>query len=210
PEHKKILLYRKIHINNHQNNNNKRKQTCPNHKHKDPNYIGIGDQTLIDSRRKKNIPISPKGTFNDYVSFYFSNRSPMLYNIWKGFSDVTPRLQEEIIYLVSNYEKIKLSKKQYVYFDGHGIHHLSKCYNNDEGLENIDWEVIDSKIWYNPPNDSDRTRRKQAELLVYKEVPLDLLLGIGCYSEDIKNKIVEKLSKNNISFACKVKKDWYY
>ena len=79
-----IYLYRIIHINNLEYILKLGKLTCLNHQKADNDFIRIGDSTLIKSRNNKTIPVCPKGSFSDYVSFYFGARSPMLYNIQKG------------------------------------------------------------------------------------------------------------------------------
>lgn len=98
----KIYLYRITHIDNLDFILKSGKLTCPSHRDCDPNYLGIGDATLIGSRSSRKITVEPNGDFTNYVAFYFGARSPMLYAIQKGFKRVTKRSPEEIIYLVSD------------------------------------------------------------------------------------------------------------
>lgn len=210
PNYNKIYLYRIIHLDNLEYILDLGKLTCPNHEYKDINYIGIGDNTLIQSRSSKQISLEPFGTFADYVSFYFSKRSPMLYNIFHGYSGVIQRRQEEIIYLVTNYQKVICCGCKYVYFDGHGYHHLSGCYNNESGLIEIDWDIIYSKYWMETEADPDRKRRKQAELLIYREMKINNLIGIGVFNEDVREKISLLLEKKHLNLDCKIKPEWYY
>jgi hypothetical protein len=111
----KILLYRITHIKNLDYIFDIGKLTCPNHPEKDPNYINIGDSILIQSRSNKQIYLSPYGSFNDYVSFYFGPRSPMLYNIWKGYNGVIQRPQDDIIYIITSFSNVKDCGKQFVF-----------------------------------------------------------------------------------------------
>lgn len=205
-----IPLYRILHIDNLDYIIKIGKLTCHNHPEKDPNYIGIGDETLIKSRSNRSIKLEPFGNFSDYVSFYFTNRSPMLYVIKKGKENVIKREMSDIIYLVTKYDIIKNSGLKYVYFNGHAYQEISDCYNDDSGLETIDWDVINDRIWRNTDDDSDRQRRKQAEFLVYKEISLNYIIGIGVYNSNIKEEIDVKIKKNNLNLKCKVKHDWYY
>lgn len=46
-----------------------------------PNYRNIGNVDLIDKRSRRNVSVGPGGTLNDYVPFYFTPYSIMLYNI---------------------------------------------------------------------------------------------------------------------------------
>ena len=45
-----------------------------------PEYINIGDESLIEQRGEFQVPIAPGGVLSDYVPFYFGGHSPMLLN----------------------------------------------------------------------------------------------------------------------------------
>jgi hypothetical protein len=65
---------------------------CSNSGHSDPNYVPIGNSEIITRRAARIVPIAPGGTLSDYVPFYFTPYSPMLYNIKTGRVGVTQRL----------------------------------------------------------------------------------------------------------------------
>src|SRR5438128_2463153 len=48
-------------------------------------YVEIGNQELIARRKDRDVPCAPGGTLGDYVPFYFTPYSPMLYNIKTGY-----------------------------------------------------------------------------------------------------------------------------
>jgi hypothetical protein len=100
---KKIFLYRMIHIDNLDYILNLGLITSPNHERKDKNYIPIGDNTLISKRKGKKIEIKPYGNFEDYVSLYFSKKTPMLFTIQHGYNHVIKQKPEHIIYLVTEF-----------------------------------------------------------------------------------------------------------
>ena len=141
---KRKYLYRIIHIDNLKYILSAGKLTCPVHKDANPNYVGIGDNSLKQSRRDKLIDIPPFGTFSDYVAFYFGYRSPMLYNIKNGYLGTTKRSQEEIIYMVTSIEKIVELDVDFVFYDGHGYHNFSQPFNDIAFLDRIDWEIINA------------------------------------------------------------------
>jgi len=58
---------------------------CRNSKTKQPNYREIGNPELILKRANRDVPIKPNGTLSDYIPFYFTPYSPMLYNIKTGW-----------------------------------------------------------------------------------------------------------------------------
>lgn len=206
----KIYLYRIIHIDNLDFILETGKLTASNHTDCDKNYIGIGDSKLINSRSKRRIEVAPYGNFTNYVSFYFGARSPMLYAIQKGFNDVTQRKPEKIIYLITTFEKIKESKIQYVFSDGHGYHFMSQFFNKEVDLKEVDWNIVKLKKWNDTEEDSDRKRRKQAEFLVYEALPISFIAGIVVYNETAKTNVLSKFAKYNFSCDVIVKKDLYY
>jgi len=50
----------------------------------DPHYRSIGNPDLIDKRSRRAVPVPPRGTLSDYVPFYFTPFSIMLFNINTG------------------------------------------------------------------------------------------------------------------------------
>ena len=73
----------------------------------DSNFVSIGNPELIDRRRGRPVTIPPGGTLNDYVPFYFTPYSPMLYNIRTGYAGIPQRKNEEIAVLVSSLPVLK-------------------------------------------------------------------------------------------------------
>jgi hypothetical protein len=205
-----IYLYRIIHISNLEYILSHNLLTSPNHEAADPNYEGIGDNSLIEYRNAARIPIAPGGTFRDYVSFYFGKRSPMLYNISHGFNEVRKRNQENIIYLVTTFENIVETGLRYVYFDGHGYHRLSQLFNSEHGLINIDWKTINADRWNDTEDDPDRKRRKQAEFLVYQAVPLGIINFLVTFNDNAKNMVIELLINFDHTIQVAVRPNWYY
>lgn len=53
-----------------------------------PDYLLIGDSTLINYRKELSAPDPPGGTLADYIPFYLGPRSPMLYQVATGWEDI--------------------------------------------------------------------------------------------------------------------------
>lgn len=205
-----VLLHRIIHIENLEFIVNAGEIRCKNHTEKDDNYIGIGDNSLIEKRSIEEIEIGPQGTFNDYVSFYFGPRSPMLYSIKHGYNGVKKRNQSDIIYLVTSTELIAKAECRYVFFDGHGYHKFSRPYDDLNDLSNVDWQAVRERYWRNTEHDPDLKRRKQAEFLVHQVVPFDLIRGIAVYNGKAENTVQEILQDYKYECTVKIKKNYYY
>lgn len=204
----KTLIYRIIHRENLDILLAENRLICPNNAN-NPNYISIGETDLIKQRGMKEIPIDPFGTMRDYISFYFGARSPMLYCIANGY-DVQMRQQEDIIYLVSSIEDLEKQGCRYVFTDGHSFAAISEFFNNREHLNQIDWDVVHGRFWNNTPDDPDRKRRKEAECLVFKEIPFSAIIKIGVYNQNTLEYVSDIISDKVLSIELSIESDWYY
>jgi len=133
----------------------------------------------------------------------------MLYCIWKGF-DVQRRPQKDIIYLISSIEKLHELNIKYIFTDGHSFAAYTQFFNNSGDLNQIDWKTVNLINWSNTPDDPDKKRRKEAECLVYKELPFDALQGIVVYNDEANDYILKVLNKNQITLPVKIISGWYY
>ncbi len=154
----------------------------------------IAYQDLKGRRSRKAVPISPFGNLDNYVPFYFTTRSPMLLAIHIGAVENYQDGQGSIIYLESSLEAIKQSKISWCFSDGHAIEKVTQFFNSENALDNLDWDLINGWSWGNTDQDNDRKRRKQAEFLVHRFFPWDLIAGIGVISESVQREV----------------QDWYY
>lgn len=205
-----IYLFRLIHIDNLNFLLSEGVLTCPGHCSKNEHYINIGDQTLIENRKKRQIPLPPGGGFDNYVAFYFGYRQPMLYEIQKGFNNVQKRHPNEIVYLVTTFTTIKNAGLSFVFTDGHAYHNFTQFFNHENDLRYIDWNTIKLKQWNDTETDPDRKRRKQAECLIYHEVPLNLIKAFVVYNDTAKTKILSIFEKHGVVQPIYVKPQWYY
>ncbi|MBE0430004.1 MAG: DUF4433 domain-containing protein [Thermoleophilia bacterium] len=80
---------------------------CPSSDKRDPNFQPIGSPDLIEKRARRIVPVSPDGTLADYVPFYFTPCSPMLFNILTGHNDIVKRSPSAIVVMVSSLTKLR-------------------------------------------------------------------------------------------------------
>ncbi len=208
----KIWLFRMIHYQNLQyilQNG----LCCANHALKDPDYIPIGDSSLIQARNICDVPIiPPNGNLSEYVPFYFAGHSPMLYMIMKGYKNVTKYPQKDIIYLVFNVQDVINSGVEWCFTDGHAKANITKYFNDLNDLNQIDWEIIKSKSWENTEKDPDRKRKKACEFLVKNFLPISLLKGIIVFDKNTENIVQNVLNIVNLPIKIYIdsKKEYYY
>jgi len=173
-----------------------------------PDYVTIGDTSLIDSRAAKKVNISNGNrsqsfdtiVLGNFIPFYFGVRMPMLYVMQHGGNYVeraTP--PEDIVYLVCKLSDIIQSGTTYYFSDGHATDKLSLFYDCSKiadisGI--IDWTAVKSHYWSGEDNNLMKTK-KQAEFLVAHDVSANLLTGFVCYNEAAKQRLIESGVKND-------------
>jgi len=92
---------------------------CGNSATLDPNYREIGNPELIVKRANRAVPIPPGGTLSDYIPFYFTPCSPMLFNIKTGHNGMKQTPMPEIALLVSSLHKLADQGISFVFTDRH-------------------------------------------------------------------------------------------
>lgn len=173
-------------------------------------YTDASYQDIQDRRATKQVPCCVKGVLHDYVPFFFAPKSPMLYVIHNGRITNCPEGQSSIIHFVTKCDIISSYNIPFAFTDGHAIMELSVFYDKLDDLDKIDWEVINSKYWYDTQMDNDRKRRRQAEFLVHKKVPIELIENIVVINNEYKKKVEEVLAIYNVQIPVNVNRNYYY
>lgn len=118
--------------------------------------------------------------------------------------------QNAILHLVTKIEKVIESNLPFAFTDGHAEMQVSQFYDDLADLNKIDWEIMRDKYWRDTVEDGDRTRRRQAEFLVYNNFPTNLITGIAAISETVKAQVERILSENGKQITTAVRQNWYY
>jgi hypothetical protein len=170
---------------------------CTKH-HPDANplFVSIGNTEIIDTRDSTAVRIPEFGNIGDYVPFYFTPRSIMLFNIITGYrAPLVPKLpKSDIIIIQAEVEKLSHTGR-FFFTDGQAnVLGLSHHYSDLADLDKIDWESI-QRSDFTKNGDPDRPRRYQAEFLVHHHVPLAALESIIVYDASTAAKVTEMLNK---------------
>ena len=173
-------------------------------------YQNIAHKTIQDRRQSTSVSKGKRGTLHDYVPFYFAPRSPMLYAIKKDRVEGISGNQNDIIYWVSRIQKIVDSDNPFVFTDGHGTMGFTAFFDDIQFLDQIDWELMSSQYWNDTEDDPDKKRRRQAEFLVYKKCPLDLLLGIVVKNDKVKMKVDSMIESAQLDLKVVIEPKWYF
>ncbi len=194
-ELKDINIYRMTHIDNisHILENGITHKTSTN---SNSSYVSIGDVSLINNRSSKTVSIldsSKSIVLGNFIPFYFGVKMPMLYVIQNGGNFVNkPTPSEQIIYMAYDIKKVISLKIEYYFSDGHATDNFTTFYdkNSIEKLPNlINWKAVKEKYWGGNEN-LNLKRKKQAEFLVGKDLPMNGIIGFACFNEVAKKELV--------------------
>jgi hypothetical protein len=155
--------------------------------------------------------IAAAGTLADYVPFYFTNRSPMLYAIHRGQVAEYQGGQEHVIYLVSSVSAVAQTAA-WCFTDGHAVEHISEFYDNLDDLGKVDWNAIETWRWGGRwlLKDPDIKRRKQAEFLVHGRLPWELIEKVSVINRMMATRVAEILKRAGRTTPVTVVPNWYY
>lgn len=157
------------------------------HPSADPGFVSIGNPEIIDVRGTTPVKLEGYGNIGDYVPFYLTPRSIMLYNIITGYyaPKVPQRSKAEIVVLRFKMDALA-NLPQWFFTNGQANDEETRHYNDLLRLDQIDWPSIQASNFQNSDGDYDRSRRYQAEFLVRNIVPVEYIESIIVYNEEIK------------------------
>lgn len=182
---------------------------CRNDPAQDPQYVNIGNPDLIDKRARRVVPIAPGGTLSDYVPFYFTPFSIMLYNILTGHS-VPRRPKEDIVILVSSIPRLRELALPFLYTNQHAYSMGADFYDSTGDLSQIDWPLLQRRDFQRDNADPGKQLRYHAEALVHSYVPLHALRGIVCYNDDVRHRLEAQAEACGASIAITTFPRWYF
>jgi ssDNA thymidine ADP-ribosyltransferase, DarT len=184
---------------------------CKNAKRTDKEFVTIGNKEIINQRDNKIVKCFPETVVNDFIPFYFSVRTPMLYNLITGYG-VPAIPQKEIIYICCRLNELINNKFQWCFTDGNAAKNITKFSNNIKDLKKLDWRSIESKDFRdeNTDGDEDRVRKKHAEFLVKDYVSVEYIKGIAVLNETVKEEVEETIKNLKLSIEVKIKPEFYF
>ena len=164
-------------------------------------------------RRRLNLPLSSHHNLRvgDCVPFYFCPRSVMLYLLHKGnhpeleyrggqdsIVHVQADLHDTVAWAEDNDHRwaFTLSNAGAYYFEDR---------NDLAKLSDIDWNAVRARWW-----SGEYKEGKQAEFLVEKSFPWELITTVGVHSRDVYVKVMEIIRTSVLRPKVRVMNRWYY
>jgi hypothetical protein len=183
---------------------------CRNSNLIDPNFIGIGNPDLIDNRHYRSVPVPPGGSLSNYVPFYFTPMSVMLFNIKTGHRGIRQRRNDEIIILVSSLKTLNARGIRYLFTDRHAYLTSAQFYSHLDDLDKINWTILQNRDFRRDNDDLGKMERYQAEALVHTHLPVTSLLGMVCYNGSVLESVKVLLSNTSVELKVIRKPEWYF
>lgn len=204
----RALIFRIEHVDNLPWDLSQGALHCRNSGNVNPEYVNIGNSDLISARASHPVPIDPGGTLSDYVPFYFTPFSMMMFNIVTG-RHVAKREKSEIIILVSSIHNLRELGLRFVFTNQHAKAAATQFYSEDGSLEDIDWVILQNRD-FSRDDDAGKQVRYQAEALVFQQVPLSAILGISCFDEAMKIKVEAMMADANCELPVHCRPGMYF
>lgn len=156
-----------------------------------PDYVPIGDASVIEKRQSK---CTPDGkALNEYIPFYFGPRSPMLYVIQHGYNGVKCYPPSEIVYCVVKIQDIMNGDLDCCFTDGHAISAATSFYDKAQlsQLGNlVSYEDVFRTQWSANEYGDEAKRKKEAELLVKDDIPVQYIDSFVVYNKKVQQSLV--------------------
>ena len=178
---------------------------CANQCEPNTAYHTIGNQTIINKRNNVIVSVGSGGTLNDYIPFYFTPFSPMMYNIHTGYNGSIKVANEDIVILVGCLHDFKSGGIDFVFTDAHAYMAYTNFYTDLKDLTHINWPILQQRDFQRGTMDS-----YQAEALIYRYVPLKNLTAVLCYNELVKLDIESQFNQANIRLPVHARPDRYF
>ena len=183
---------------------------CKNSDVRDPKFVGIGNPELIQRRAGRRIPVPPGGTLSDYVPFYFTPFSMMMYNIRTGYGSIRQLPNSEIVIMVSSLRGLTERGIAAVFSDRHAFLQTARFFTSLDDLDKIDWTILQSRDFRRDIDDPEKTDRYQAEVLVHKHLPAEHLSGIVCQHENEQRTLERQREEAGLDLKIVVRPTWYF
>ncbi len=175
----------------------------------DPGFVSIGSDDLIPKRRRHLVPIPPGGSFSDYIPFYFTPRTPMLYNITTGRGEgVVKRSPSELAVLVSSLHVLREHGVACVFTDRHAFLATARFSADPRDVAWLRWDDIRASDFARNPEDPGKFEQYQAEAMAHRYVPTAALLGIACNDEEGTSTIKLEVAGRGLSLPVAHRPGW--
>ncbi|BCJ54880.1 hypothetical protein Asp14428_63550 [Actinoplanes sp. NBRC 14428] len=139
----------------------------------------------------------------------------MMYRIACDHRDSVPGRYQggdlPLVYLVTTVKAVVEAGLTWVATDGNAATATSEFTSDlNDMARMVDWELMGAERWNNTPEDPDRQRRRQAEFLVHRSLPLTLVRWVGVHNNQVRSQVGKLLMDHALGERIVVRPHWYY
>lgn len=82
-------------------------------------------------------------------------------------------------------------------------------FSNRTDLGHVDFELLQRRDFKRDDDDPGKLERYQAEALAHRYIPVEALVGIGCYTDEARREVENSMSGRSQS-PIRTRPDWYF
>lgn len=183
---------------------------CNNSDRQDSNFVRIGNAELIEKRQNRPVPVTLGGLLSDYIPFYFTPYSMMIYNIRTGYGGIRQFGNSEIVILVSSLRYLAEEGVIAIFSDRHAYLETAQFFTSLNDLDKIDWDILQRRDFRRDLDDPEKTDRYQAEALVHRHLPVEHLAGIVCHGENERRTLEAQRTEAGVDLKIDARPGWYF
>ncbi|MDX2206756.1 MAG: DUF4433 domain-containing protein [Gemmatimonadales bacterium] len=182
---------------------------CRNSTVLDPGFVAIGHPDIIARRKARAVEVGPGGDLADYVPFYFTPCTPMLYNIVTGWKGLQRRAPAEVVILVSSVDKLEEHGVTYLVADRNATLVNAILAPGCELLPGLGWENWQKRDFEHDPEDPGKIERYQAEVLVHRHLPAAALRAIITHDRPTQLAVRQHVAGFSTELKVAMMPSWY-
>lgn len=134
----------------------------------------------------------------------------MMLNIHSGRGGVTQRGNDEIVILCLQLASGGRAGFAVSFTNAHALPEWVDYYSDLNRLNEIDWPILQRRDFSRDADDPRKMERYQAEALIHRHVPVEALIGIVCYTEQLKLEIEGQVQARGLGLRIHAKRGWYF
>lgn len=182
---------------------------CASSDVRDPGFVEIGLRDLIERRARQPVQAPPGGALCDYIPFYFTPRSVMLFNIVTGHR-VPLVVPERLVILVTSVGTLAANGLRFLLTDRHASLAYVRFADDASGLDRVDWRILQASDFQRGEEDPEKIDRYQAEALVHRHVPPAAIERLVCYGPEQAKRVGQELAGRGLAHTVEVQKGWFF